>query len=393
VVAGSCAPLPPDGTVEAVVAADYLVATERLVDGDESLYENAFDTVPMSLNPPGPVAPAPRRAIPLTLVVAIAIVVAGISVGGTAVYFELRPAPSSGATVTDDLGRTVAVPSDPARVVVLGPDVMDTIYRLGLRSHVVGIDCSNETLGGLEGDYTPSQVALWSLTTSMCVVAYPEVSSADLLNANPQVVLASTVVAVAPLEEWSATYGVPVVFYGPSTLGSIVYDVQMTATIFGVGATASHLVLQLQTALGQSTAFLANLTNNGTPLRSVLMTYYPVPAGEPYAGYYTFGPGSFGQSMIELAGGVNIAGSAPSSDPELSGSQVLYDNPSAVIYGVGFGVNLTSYQQGPDWSMLPAVAQGNVTGIDVTLMTEADPTMVLYLPTFTQILYPAVPGG
>jgi iron complex transport system substrate-binding protein len=339
--------------------------------------------------------PAPRRTIPLSLLIAVAIVVAGISVGGTAVYFEFRTGSPghSAVTVTDDLGRSVALPPDPARVVVLGPSVMDTLYRLGLRSHVVGVDCSNASLGGLEGDYTPAQVALWNLSSSMCVLAYPHVSSSDLLNLNPQVVFASTIVDVSGLEEWSSTYGVPVVFYGPSTLGSVVYDVQMTSMIFGTGTVATHLVNELQTVLSQSTSFLTNLTNNGTTLRSVFMTFYPVAAGEPDAGYYTFGPGSFGQSMIELAGGVNIAGNTPLSSPELSGSQVLFDNPSVVIYGTGFGINLTQYEAGPDWSSIPAVQNGNVTGVDVTVMTEVDPAMVLSIPMLIQILYPHLPGA
>jgi iron complex transport system substrate-binding protein len=347
----------------------------------------------MSLNStPDAPTPSPRRAVPLSLVLVVALVVAGASAGGTALYFELRPSSTnSGVTVTDDLDRTVSLPANPSRAVVLGPNVMDTMFLLGLRSQVVGVDCSNATLGGLEGDYTPAQVDLWSLTSSMCVLAYPEVSSADLLSLNPQVVLSSTSLSVPGLESWSSNYGIPVVFFGPSTLGSVVYDVQMAATIFGISPT--HLVSQLQTALSQSSSFLTNLTNNGTPLRSVLMTYYPVAAGEPDAGYYTFGPGSFGQSLIELAGGANVAGNATTSTPELSGTQALYDDPSAVIYGTGFGVNLTAYQQGPDWGSIPAVANGNVTGIDVTLMTEVDPTMVLSLSMLTHLLYPNLPGA
>jgi iron complex transport system substrate-binding protein len=336
-----------------------------------------------------------RRALPVSLVVVVVLVVAGISVGGTAVYFELRPTSTSHSaiTVTDDLGRTVSVPADPTRVVVLGPNVMDTMFLLGLRAHVVGVDCSNATLGGLEGDYTPTQVSEWDLTSSMCVLAYPQVSSADLLSFSPQVVLATTILSIPGLESWSSTYGIPVVFFGPSTLGSVVYDVEMATSIFGTSSTSTHLITELQTTLSQSTSFLNNLTDNGTALRSVFMTYYPVAAGEPDAGYYSFGPGSFGESLIELAGGVNVAGNATTSSPELSGSQLLYDNPSVVIYGTGFGVNLTDYQQGPDWASIPAVVNGNVTGIDVTIMTEVDPTMVLSLSMFTHLLYPSLPGA
>jgi iron complex transport system substrate-binding protein len=349
----------------------------------------------MSLSPNDSALPPPRRVVPLTLVITIAILVACVTAGGTAAYLELRPASTghSGVTVTDDVGRTVTVPTDPSRSIVLGPSVMDTMYRLGLRNHVVGVDCSNSSLGGIEGDYTPAQVSLWTLTPSMCVLTYPQVRTADLLDLNPQVVLASTVVSVPGLEQWSTSTGIPVVFFGPSTLGSVVYDVQMVATVFAVGTPAEHLVGQVQAALDRSTSFLNNLTNNGTPLRSVLMSYYPIAASEPNAGYYTFGPGTFGQSLIELAGGVNIAGNAPTSVPELSGTQVLSDNPSYVIYGTGFGIDLAQYQQGPDWTSIPAVNHGNLSGVDVTIMTEVDPTMVLALPMFGQLLYPGAPGA
>lgn len=344
----------------------------------------------MSLNQPE--ARPTRRGVPLALVIVILLVVAGASVGGTALYLELRPAasPSSGVTVTDDLGRTISVPRDPARAAVLGPNVMDSMFLLGLSSHVVGIDCSNATLGGVEGDYTPGQVANWSLASIPCITAYPALSTADLLAVNPDVVLASSVLPIAQLEEFSATYRIPVVIFDPSTLGGVVYDVELLTSIFGASSTSVALVAQLQAVLGESSSLLTNLSNNGTPLRSVFMTYYPVPAGSPDAGYYTFGPGSFGQSLIELAGGTNVAGSAPTADPELSGSQVLAANPGVVIYGVGFGVDLASYQQGPDWTAIPAVANGNVTGVDVTWMTEVDPAMILALPTFEQILYPGL---
>ncbi|HEV2429519.1 MAG TPA: ABC transporter substrate-binding protein [Thermoplasmata archaeon] len=343
--------------------------------------------------PPG--GPVPRRVVSLPLVVLAVVLVAGASAGATAIYLELRGRSPShgGVTVTDDLARTVQVPSNPARVVVLGPNILDTVFRLGLRDHVVGVDCSNASLGGLEGDYTPDQVSRWGLTPSLCILTYPEVRSADLLNVNPQLILASSIVSVSLLEGFSSTYGIPVVFFGPATLGSVVYDVEMAAEIFDHPAAAPPLVAQLQTALSRSTSFLTNLTNNGTTLRSVFMTFYPIAAGEPGAGYYSYGPGSFGQSLIELAGGVNIAGNASTSSPELSGSQVLYDDPSVVVYGTGFGIDAAQYAQGPDWGQFPAVRNGNATGVDVTLITEVDPTMLLEVSTLSHLLYPTLPGA
>jgi iron complex transport system substrate-binding protein len=277
-------------------------------------------------------------------------------------------------------------------MVVLGPNVMDIVYRLGVRSHAVGIDCSNASLGGVLGDYTPAQVSLWGLNNSMCVLAFPQLSAESLLAKRPQLLIASSVVPVASLESFSATYRVPAVILSPSTLGGVVYDTQVVAKIFGIGAAASALVTQLQQSLASAQQFLTNLTNAGTPLRTVFVTYYAVPAGSPSAGYYTFGPGTFGQSLLELSGGVNVASNATTSTPEFTGSQVLAANPAEIVYGTGFGVALPQYQQGPDWSSFSAVRHGNATAVDVTLMTEVDPTMVLSLHLFRHLLYPSLVG-
>jgi len=345
----------------------------------------------MDLNPSTPApAPVPRRAVSIPVLAVALLVAAGLSIAGTAVVFELHPfsPPSKGprVTVTDDLGRQVSVPASPSRVVALGPNAMDILVRLGLRAHVVGVDCSNASLGGLMGDYTPNQTAAWNLTSAMCVVAYPQLSVEDVLNRSPALILASSVISVPALEGIQSTYGIPVVILNPSTLGGIVYDVETVAQIFQVSA--ASLVAQLQTALAGATQFLTNLTNNGTPLRTVLASYYVVPAGAPSAGYFTFGAGSFGQSLLELSGGVNIASNSTEVSPELTGGQVLYANPGLVLCGVGFGIGLSQFAQGPDWSSLPAVQHGNVTTVDVTLMTEADPTMVLSLHLFRHLLYP-----
>ncbi len=350
----------------------------------------------MSLSGVPQVEPSPRRTVPLTLLVVAVLVAIGVAVAGTAAVLELRPASSAtGAgtvTVTDDLGRAVTAPADPSRVVVLGPNVMDTVYRLGLRSHVVGIDCSNASLGGVLGDYTPNQTAQWNLTGSLCIVAYPQLSVEELLSRSPQVVLAATVISLGVLEGLTSTYGIPVIVLSPSTLGGVVYDVQLLAKVFGIGTPADRLVTLLQQALAGAQQFLTNLTNNGSSLRTVMMTYYVIPAGSPSAGYFTFGSGSFGESLIELSGGVNIAANSTQPAPELSGSQVFAANPGVVVYGTGFGVDLPQYEQAPDWSSIPAVQHGNMTGVDVTIMTEVDPTMVLSLHLFRHIFYPALVG-
>jgi ABC-type Fe3+-hydroxamate transport system substrate-binding protein len=313
------------------------------------------------------------------------IVVAGLSVVGIATYYAVRPgSPSGPLTITDDLGRQVTVPLDPSRVVVLGPSIMDSMYRLGLRSHVVGVDCYAPSLGGLSSDYSSDQVALWNLSSSMCVQTAPTFDVEELLALGPQLVLAATIVSVAAVEQITQTYHLPVVMLQPATLTGVVLDDQLLGEIFEVPRASSSLANALQSTLSQAASLQENLTVNGTPFPTVLVTY-----SADGNGYWTFGPGTFGQSLIELASGASISANATLSYPELSGEQVLASDPHYLVYGTGFGINASSYAAGPFWSQLTATQDGRAVGMDSNYFTEPDPTMILVgLPQLIAILHP-----
>ncbi len=335
----------------------------------------------MSFNP----APKPRgsaRAVPLATVLVIAVVVAGAAVAGTAAYFTQNgsgPGTPSSVTLTDDLGRTVTVPYDPARVAVLSPSIMDEVYRLGLRSHVVAVDCYAAAFGGLSADYSPDQIALWNLSPSMCVQVGPTFVPEMLANLTPSLVLASTIVSIAAVEQITSLLHIPVVMLQPPTLSGILVDDSMIGEIFGVAPATATLNAALSAELYRAT----NLTS------SVSFPYVLVTYSVDGNGYWTFGPGTFGESLIELAGATSIAANTTTPYPELSAAQVLFANPHFIVYGEGFGLNESAYAGGPDWSQFGAVQSGNVSGIDSNWITEPDPTMILEgLPALLAAFHP-----
>ena len=349
----------------------------------------------MTLNDPLARSPA-RHTVTLSLFVVALLIVGGVAVAGTATYYALRTANTSGHTVTptntthplppkdlnltDDLGRSVVVPYDPARVVVLSPSIMDIMFRLGLRSHVVGVDCYAAADGGLSEDYSPDQVSNWSLSSSMCVQIGPSFAPDMLVNLTPDLVLASTIVSVAEVETISSTLGIPVVMLQPPTLSGILVDVSLVGEIFNVSTVASSLNAKLSLELYNVTEIDSNLTS----LPTVLVTY-----DADANGYWTYGPGAFGESLIEFAGATNIGANATYPYPELSPAQVLVSNPSLIVYGVGFGLTESTYAAGPLWSDFSAVQNGNVTGIDSNWLTEPDPTMILAgIPALVHAFHP-----
>jgi iron complex transport system substrate-binding protein len=327
---------------------------------------------------------APRRTVSLAWVVVAMLVAAGLAVAGTSAVYALRPgSSSSGIHVTDDLGRAVTVPYDPARVAVLSPSIMDSMYRLGLRNHVVAVDCYAASFGGLSEDYSPDQVALWNLSSSMCVQVGPTFVPSMLVDLAPNLVLASTIVSIAAVEEITNQLHVPVVMLQPPTMSGILVDVTLIGEIFGVGGAAAALNAQLSTELYEAT----NVTAAASMYPSVLLTY-SVDAN----GYWTFGPGTFGESLLELTGAVGLGAGSGFPYPELSPQQVLSGDPEWIVYGVGFGLNESTYAAGPDWSSLPAVQHGNLSGINSNWITEPDPTMILQgIPALLVLFHPASP--
>ncbi len=343
----------------------------------------------MSLNNGLPVSAPRPRTVSLALFAVALLVVAGVAVAATAIVYSSPGSGSGGPlTVTDDLGRTVSIPRDPGRIAVLSPSIMDPVYRLGLRSHVVGVDCYAAAFGGLSADYSPDQIALWNLSASQCIQIAPTLNVEALLNDSPELVLASTIVSVAAVEEISVTYHIPVVMLQPPTLSGIEIDVSLLGTIFGVEAAAAHLNAQLQDGLAAAAAVQANLTDLGTPFPTALVTY-----STDENGYWTFGPGTFGESLIELASATSISANSTFPYPELSGETVLVSDPTYLVYGTGFGLNESSYASAPFWSELSATQNGNAIGIDSNYLTEPDPTMILEgLPQFVALFHPGVTG-
>ncbi|HTT15316.1 MAG TPA: ABC transporter substrate-binding protein [Thermoplasmata archaeon] len=344
------------------------------------------------MTPPTSVPPRSPRTVSLALFVVALLVVAGIAIAGTAIVYALHPAASPGSggsggtsnrtvTVTDDLGRTETVPYNASRVVVLSPSIMDIMYRLGLRDHVVGVDCYAAALGGLADDYSPDQITLWNLSSSMCVQVGPSFDAETLLNQTPDLVLSSTIVSVGDVEEIQDTLGIPVVMLQPATLSGIEVDVSLVGEIFNASAAATALNGAIASGLYNATTIDASLASFPT----VLVTY-----SVDVDGYWTFGPSTFGESLIEIAGASSISANATLPYPELSPSQVLIDDPDWIVYGTGFGLNESTYAGGPDWSDLSAVQDGNVTGINSNWLTEPDPSMVLEgLPALLAVFHPS----
>ncbi|MCI4333195.1 MAG: ABC transporter substrate-binding protein, partial [Thermoplasmata archaeon] len=213
----------------------------------------------------------------------------------------------------------------------------------------------------------------------------------EIVNRSADLVLASTITSAASVETLSSTYGLPVVLLAPGDIDGIIGDVSLVGQIYPSDPHTAPLVAGLHDTLANASALDANLSTNGAAIPSVLFTYY-----FDSGGYYTYGPGSFGAALIELAGGSNIASSAPLTYFELNGTTVLNDQPNVIVYATSWNdaalvsgqtpMVWNSISGAPYWSQL----NGSKQAVDVTDMTEADPTLILSLPLYEHWLHPTM---
>ena len=348
----------------------------------------------MSLNPPASSPSRAPRSLSAPLVVAAVLIVAGLSVGATAAYFELRPTATTPTTnssvqVTDDTGRTVTAPANAARVAVLSPSIMDIAFRLGLRDRIVTVGCTPSIEGGIFNEYSPNQTSLWGLSNASCVTDYPQLDTEHLANLSVDLVLASTITPEIAVDQLTQTYHIAVVVLAPASLDGIVGDVRLVAQLFPtVQGNATALEAQLETTLSAAAALDANVSTNGLAVPSVLLTYF-----YDSGGYYSYGPGSFGASLIELAAGDNAAGSVPLLYAEVNATVVLDAQPAFVIYGTSWNdPYLVSFETPGSWPSAPYWGQltGDKIPVDVTVVTEADPAMIFALPLMEHWLHPSL---
>jgi len=345
----------------------------------------------MSLNPS---SSGPRSVSGSVFLVAL-LLTAGVAVAATAGYYTFFPAAvgtpaGPHVTVVDDKARSVTAPVNATRIVVLAPSVMDLVYRLNLRDRVVGIGCTTGIAGGMLNEYTPNQTADWNLTPGMCITDFPSLDTETVANLSAQLVLASTLTYASDIATLTDTYRIPVVVLAPGDLQGIVTDVRLLAELSPVSVTtALSLEAQLSGILDNASNLVTNLSYNDTPAPTVLLAYYFYDDG-----YGAYGADSFGQSLVALAGGNSISSNLTVQYADLNATVVLSEQPKVILYGTSWNDEWIVDGQDPAaWAAsAPYWSQLNATKIpiDVTLITEPDASMILYLPWLEHWFYPTI---
>ncbi|MBN8581761.1 MAG: cobalamin-binding protein [Anaerolineae bacterium] len=269
---------------------------------------------------------------------------------------------------SDGLGREVTLTAPAQRVVSLAPSITEILFAVGAGDQVVGRDefsdypaeaASIDSVGGSMGEY--SVEAIVALEPDLVLAA--EINTPEL---------------VKQLEDLGLT-----VFYvnNPTTIE------EMYGSLENVAALTGHDVTELIESLK---ARVAVIDEKIAPISARPSVFYEIDASDP-AKPYTYGPGTFGNLLIERAGGFNIGSEATDAYPQLSLEQIVVANPSIILLGDAmWGVTTESVLARPGWETIEAVKSNQIFPIDDNLISRPGPRLVDGLEALAKILHPGL---
>lgn len=273
---------------------------------------------------------------------------------------------AEGLSFTDGLGREVTLAAPAQRVVSLAPSNTEILFAVGAGDQVVGRDEFS--------DYPVDAAAIESVGGSM-----GEYSAEAIVALEPDLVLAAeinTPELISQLEDLGLT-----VYYlkNPTSIEEMYTNLEI------IGQLTGHDTTELVDSLKSR---VAAVDEKIAPISARPSVFYEIDASDPNKPW-TYGPGSFGNLLIERAGGSNIASDAPDSYPQLSLEQVVVANPSVILLGDSmWGVTPEAVLGREGWSTIAAVQNNQIFPIDDNLISRPGPRLVDGLEALAKILHP-----
>lgn len=270
--------------------------------------------------------------------------------------------------LTDGFGREVRLTKAAQRVVSLAPSLTEILFAVGAGGQVVGRDDFS--------DYPADARSVASIGST-----YQTLNTETILALKPDLVVAAginTPEQVKALEDVGLTV---YYFSNPTDFPAMYGDLLTMGKLTGHEQEAAALVVSLQKRVEVVEQKVANLTEKPS-------VFYEIDAMQDPAKPWTTGPGTFMDTMIGMAGGVNIGAVLEEPWAQISLEELIRQDPQIIILGdAKWGATPESVAQRPGWDGLTAVKTGAIFTFDDDLASRPGPRLVDGLETLFDILH------
>ncbi len=285
------------------------------------------------------------------------------------------PTPARVSAIKDDAGRSVEIKKAPERIVSLAPSNTEILFALGLGKRIVGVtdfcDYPAEAktiakIGGIEPNL--EKIVALKPDLILAIGGSPVVAS-----------IGGNVELLKKFEE----LGLATLILAPKDLEGVLADIQLVGKATGTEAAAAQLVKEMRAKVDDVLAKTKNVSNRPK-------VFYELDATDP-AKPYTPGPGSWHDTFITMAGGVNAAANAKAQWAQLSTEEIVAQNPDVIILGdANWGVDAAAVKARPGWAAINAVKVGAIFPIDDNLLSRPGPRLADGLLALAKIIHPAL---
>ena len=294
--------------------------------------------------------------------IALAVVVSSVTAFTGGYYAGAISTDGESILLVDDYGRTIKLDNIPERIVSTAPTPTEMLFAVGAGDLVVGVDSYS--------DY-PAEVA------NITKVGDYTLSTEVIISLQPDLLISSDLVPISQLELLE-DQGIPFVILATRTLDDVLKDLRLVGILTGHVDEANELVDELEDRIEAVTS-KTQAVDLVKP--RVYLEYYP---------YWTYGPGSFGDDLIALAGGINIAENTSSEYPMLTSEFVIAQDPEIIVYTVGYMTTTTADEisSRPGWDVITAVSEGDIHSMDDNLLSRYGPRILDGLEDLAALLHP-----
>lgn len=267
-------------------------------------------------------------------------------------------------TVTDMAGREVKIPAEPQRIVSLAPSITEILFALNLGDRVVGVTefCN----------YPPEA------TEKPKVGGFSDVNVEKLVEVQPDLVIAASI-HIAQVVPELEKLGLPVLVVDAHDFPGVLESIRLVGKVTGAEEAAEDLTARMQERADRVAQAV-----QGRPRPRV---YWELDST-----FWTAGPGSFVQDLIERAGGQNIAANAGSAWVQLTAEAIIAADPEVIFLADHpWGESAETVKARPGWEKISAVVNGRIVELtqeQTDIVSRPGPRVVDALELIARALHP-----
>lgn len=271
---------------------------------------------------------------------------------------------SAPQTLKDEVGRQVTLPFPPKRIVSLAPNITEILFSLGLDEEVVGVS--------IHCNY-PEKVK-----NRVRVGSYISIDVERVISLKPDLILATGAGNPREMVERLEGFGIPSFVIFPKRFDDVLRSIHHLGQVVGRERDALSIIGSMQK---RKERVMGSTKNLSRPKVFLQIGDSPI---------VTVGKESFGDDLIRLAGGENIAGKDHDMYPRLGIEEILKRSPEVILVSSmnpkgDYERVLRGWER---WKIIPAVRQGRIHLIDSDLVDRPSPRIIDGLEEMARLIHP-----